>query len=69
VDSFVNKRESKLYTIELEHLRHEDVPCMALFYMNGKVYCWNGRTELVSVETGELLAQFFPSRNISWGTW
>jgi hypothetical protein len=42
---------------------------MTRFYMNGKVYYWNGHTELVSVETGELLAQFFPSRNISWGSW
>jgi len=34
---------------------------MTRFYMDGKVYYWAGHTELVSVETGDLLAQFFPS--------
>ena len=37
-DSFVSERESEPYTIKWEHLRHEDVPCMTPFYMDGKVY-------------------------------
>ena len=52
---------SPLSTIELEHLHHDDIPCMTRFCMNAKVYYWNGHTELVSVETGEVLAQFYPS--------
>ena len=48
-------------TIELDHLQHEDVPSMTRFSLDGKVYYWNGHSELVSVETGELLARFYPS--------
>ena len=34
---------------------------MTRFTVNGKIYYWNGHTELVSVETGDIIAQFFPS--------
>jgi hypothetical protein len=50
-----------LYTVELEHLHHEDIPSMTRFTANGKVYYWNGHAELVSVETGDIIARFYPS--------
>lgn len=50
-----------LYTVELDHIHHEVVPSMTRFTVDGKVYYWNGHVELVKVETGELLAQFYPS--------
>lgn len=50
-----------LYTVELEHLHHEDIPSMTRFTVNGKVYYWDGHAELVSVETGDIIARFYPS--------
>ena len=50
-----------LYTVELDHLHHEDISSMTRFTVDGKVYYWNGHTELVDVETGDVLAQFYPS--------
>ena len=57
----VNFMGDQYHTIELAHINHKDVPSMTRFSMNGKVYYWKGHSELVSVETGDLLAEFFPS--------
>ena len=50
-----------LYTVELEHLHHEDIHSMTRFTVDGKVYYWNGHAELVKVETGDVIALFYPS--------
>jgi regulator of RNase E activity RraB len=50
-----------LYTVELEHLHHEDIHSMTRFTVDGKVYYWNGHAELVKVETGDVIASFYPS--------
>ena len=34
---------------------------MTRFTVNGKVYYWDGHAELVSVETGDIIARFYPS--------
>lgn len=37
---------------------------MSRFSVDGKGYYWNGHSELVKVEDGYLLAEFFPSWTI-----
>lgn len=34
---------------------------MTRFQVDGKVYYWKGHSELVSVETGDIIADFVPS--------
>lgn len=37
---------------------------MSRFRVDGKEYYWNGHSELIKVEGGDLLAEFFPSWTI-----
>jgi hypothetical protein len=52
---------SPLQTIELEHVQNEEIPNMTRFQLDGKIYYWKGHSELVSVETGDIVAEFVPS--------
>lgn len=51
-------------TIELHHHEREGVPPVSRFRVDGKEYYWNGHSELIKVEGGDLLAEFFPSWTI-----
>jgi hypothetical protein len=53
-----------LYTLELEHFHHEQIPSMTRFTVDGKSYYWSGHVELVNVKTGDLAAQFYPSWHV-----
>ncbi len=53
-----------LHTIELEHIENIDIPSMTRFEVDGELYYWEGHSKLVSVRTGDVVAEFRPSWTI-----
>jgi len=53
-----------LHTIELEHLESKEIPSMTRFEVDGDVYYWEGHSKMVSVRTGDVVAEFTPTWTI-----
>lgn len=54
-----------MQTIELEHIENKDAPSTTRFQLNGEWYYWKGYSELICVETAEIIAEFIPSWTIA----